>query len=59
VRFAFHELKIVLEPSGAIALAALLAGKIDAGGKTVVVVASGGNVDADVFASLLGAQDRP
>lgn len=50
MRFAFRELKLVLEPSGAIALAALLGGKVAARGKTVVVIASGGNVDADAFA---------
>ncbi|RAH99723.1 pyridoxal-5'-phosphate-dependent protein [Acuticoccus sediminis] len=43
--FAFHELKLVTEPGGAIALAALLGGLIDVKGETVVVVLSGGNVD--------------
>ncbi|WP_407180156.1 threonine/serine dehydratase [Bradyrhizobium sp. STM 3562] len=53
VAFAFHELKLVVEPGGAIGLAALLAGRIDAKGKNVVVVLSGGNVDADMFAKLV------
>src|SRR6195952_1305686 len=50
VCFAFRELKLVVEPGGAVGLAALLAGKIDAKGKNVVLVLSGGNVDADLFA---------
>jgi threonine dehydratase len=55
VGFAFRELKLVVEPGGAVGLAALLAGRIDiSGGKTVVIVLSGGNVDADLFASLIG-----
>jgi len=51
--FAFSDLKLVVEPSGAIALAALLARKLDVTGKVVAVVLSGGNVDADVFARLI------
>jgi threonine dehydratase len=53
VGFAFRELKLVVEPGGAVGLAALLAGHLDAGGKTVVVVLSGGNVDADLYARLI------
>ena len=53
VRFAFDELKLVVEPGGAVGLAALLAGRIDARGKNVVIVLSGGNVDADLFATLI------
>jgi threonine dehydratase len=52
--FAFRHLKIVLEPGGAAALAAVVAGKLDLAGQTVVVVASGGNVDADTFRRALG-----
>ena len=37
VAFAFRELKLVVEPGGAVALAALLAGKIDVQGKVAVV----------------------
>lgn len=55
MRFAFAHLKLVLEPSGAIALAAALDGKLPARGKTLVIVVSGGNVDADAFAAVLGA----
>lgn len=53
VSFVFRELKLVVEPGGAVGLAALLAGRIDARGKTVVIVLSGGNVDADLFARLI------
>jgi len=54
VRFAFTELKLVVEPGGAVGLAALLAGKLDVAGRNVVIVLSGGNVDADVYARLIG-----
>lgn len=54
VGFAFRELKLVVEPGGAVGLAALLAGRIDVKGKNVVIVMSGGNVDADLFARLIG-----
>src|SRR5215468_2275920 len=46
VAFAFHDLKLVVEPGGAIGLAALMSGKVDVAGKIVVAVLSGGNVDA-------------
>jgi threonine dehydratase len=49
VAFAFHELKLVVEPGGAVALAALLSGRLDVHGKTVAVVLSGGNVDGAVL----------
>jgi threonine dehydratase len=54
MRFAFERLKIVLEPSGASALAALLAGRVEAPGR-VGVILSGGNIGADRFAELLSA----
>ena len=53
MKFAFRNLKIVLEPSGAASLAALLEGGLDIKGKTVALVASGGNVDADAFAAAI------
>ncbi len=53
VGFAFRELKLVVEPGGAVGLAALLAGHIDARGKNIVIVLSGGNVDADLYARLI------
>jgi len=52
MRFAFRNLKLVVEPGGAVALAAVLAGKIVTKGKTTVVVLSGGNVDRDLFAEI-------
>jgi threonine dehydratase len=51
--FAFRELKLVLEPGGAVALAALLADKLDAADRNVVLVLSGGNVDAAMFAAAI------
>ena len=51
--FAFRELKLVVEPGGAVALAALINGRFDARGKTVVIVLSGGNVDADLYAKMI------
>jgi threonine dehydratase len=53
VAFAFRELKLVVEPGGAVGLAALLAGKIDVRGKVAVAVLSGGNVDAELFHRLV------
>ncbi len=50
---AFQEYKLVVEPSGAVALAAVLAGKVDRAGKTIAVVCSGGSVDAAMFTSAL------
>ncbi|MBA4790163.1 MAG: threonine/serine dehydratase [Rhizobiales bacterium] len=55
VGFAFRELKLVVEPGGAVALAALLNGRLDAVGKTVVIVLSGGNVDPETFGACLRA----
>lgn len=54
VRYAFNELKLVVEPGGAIGLAALLAGRLDVKGKVVVGILSGGNVDAELFARIIG-----
>jgi threonine dehydratase len=55
VAFAFRELKLVVEPGGAIGLAALLAGRPDVKGKVVVAVLSGGNVDPELFQRLIAA----
>ena len=56
MRFAFERTKLVIEPSGATGLAALLAGKVpDVAGARVGVVLSGGNVGAERFAELMGA----
>lgn len=54
VAFAFRELKLVVEPSGAVALAALLAGRVDVRDQTVAIVLTGGNVDAMLFAEMIG-----
>ncbi len=55
MRFAFIELKLVLEPGGAAALAAVLTGKLPVAGRTIVAVLSGGNVDPDQFAEIIRA----
>jgi threonine dehydratase len=55
MRFAFEHLKIVAEPGGAVALAALLAGRLDAKDRCFGVVISGGNADPAVFARALAA----
>ncbi len=52
--FLFERLKLVVEPSGATALAAILAGKIDVVGRRVGVTLSGGNIDARRFREVLG-----
>lgn len=52
MRFAFRNLKLVLEPGGAVALAAVLAGKIAVKDRVTVVVLSGGNVDPALYASI-------
>ena len=53
VAFAFRELKLVVEPGGAVALAALMCGKIDVKGRVAVAVLSGGNVDPQLFYRLV------
>ena len=52
MRFAFERLKLVLEPSGASALAALLSGKVESRGLRTGVILSGGNVDVARFREL-------
>ena len=54
---AFKHLKIVLEPGGAVALAAALTNKINIINKNVLVIASGGNVDNEVFQKCLKLDD--
>ncbi|MDP3378720.1 MAG: threonine/serine dehydratase [Brevundimonas sp.] len=56
VRYAFRTLKLVVEPGGAVSLAALLAGKVEAAGRTTVLVLSGGNIDPALFAAII--EDR-
>jgi threonine dehydratase len=55
MRFAFERLKLVMEPSGASGLAALLGGKLDVSGRRVGVVVSGGNVDPVRYAEIIAA----
>lgn len=57
MRFAFRHLKLVVEPGGAAALAALLSRKAETAGKTTVVVISGGNVDQEFFAEIQRSGD--
>ncbi|MBL6595783.1 MAG: threonine/serine dehydratase [Candidatus Puniceispirillum sp.] len=52
----FKHLKIIVEPGGAVAVAAALTGQIPKGAQTVVAVASGGNIDADMFTRALDAK---
>ena len=52
---AFKHLKLVIEPGGAVALAAALDGRLPSGTDCAVAVASGGNVDPEMFASALAA----
>ena len=54
---AFRYLKLVVEPGGAVALAAALSGRYDCRGKTVAIICSGGNVDPDTFCRLLQQAD--
>lgn len=56
MRLAFDRLHLVVEPGGAAALAAVLAGKVTLGRHTLVTL-SGGNVDAAAFAAMLGETD--
>jgi len=53
VAFAFRELKLVVEPGGAVGLAALLSGSIDVKDQVAVAVLSGGNVDPELFCRLV------
>jgi threonine dehydratase len=54
--FAARHLRIIAEPGGSVALAALLAGKGGEVTERTVVVVSGGNVDPELYAAILGAQ---
>ncbi|UVO53869.1 threonine/serine dehydratase [Sphingomonas sp. SUN039] len=53
IRFAFRTFRLVIEPGGAVALAAILSGKVVPGERTLVTL-SGGNIDPDQFAAILG-----
>lgn len=51
--FAFRHLKQVIEPGGAVGLAALLSGQMSLVGRSALVIASGGNVDPETFSKAL------
>ena len=53
MELAFREFKLVVEPGGAVALAAALTGRLPVKGRAVAVVCSGGNVDHATFARAL------
>ncbi len=57
VRFAATVLKLTVEPGGAVALAAILSGKVQTEGKHTLIVLSGGNIDPQMLARCLS--DRP
>lgn len=59
MRYAFNVLKLVVEPGAAVALAAILSGKFNAEGRTVVAIISGGNVDPALFATIIGESSLP
>jgi threonine dehydratase len=56
VRFAFEVLKLVIEPGGAVTLAALLSGKIATHGRSIGIIASGGNCDPALYARILNRE---
>lgn len=53
VAYAFKTLKLVVEPGGAVSLAALLAGKVSTEGQTTAILLSGGNVDPALFSTII------
>jgi threonine dehydratase len=53
MQIAFKYLKLVVEPGGAVALAAILSGQYEANGKTVGIIMSGGNVDEEMYRKAL------
>jgi threonine dehydratase len=56
MRYAFDVLKLVVEPGGSVALAAVLAGKLDTDGKVAAIILSGGNVDPRLFRRVLARE---
>jgi threonine dehydratase len=55
VGFYAARMKLVVEPGGATSLAALLTGKLEAAGRTVLLIASGGNIDPAMLGRALSA----
>lgn len=56
IAFAFRVLKLVVEPGGAVPLAAVLEGRVPTAGRTVAIVLSGGNIDAAAYSAALAAE---
>ena len=56
MRLAFSMLKLVVEPGGVVALAALLSGRLRLEGRTAAIILSGGNVDQELFARVIGGE---
>jgi len=54
MRIALQDLKLLIEPSSAVAVAALLAGKLGTSGQRVGIIISGGNVDLEQCPFLRG-----
>ena len=59
ISFAQQILKLVIEPGGAVTLAALLQGKIDVQGKTICIILSGGNIDSELLSECLKKYPSP
>lgn len=59
VSYAFRYLKLVVEPGGAVALAALLANKLEVAGNTIAIILSGGNIDRETFIECLNLYPSP
>jgi threonine dehydratase len=53
VAYAWRDMKLVVEPGGAVALAALLSGAFEAKGRNVAIILTGGNVDPHLFADII------
>jgi threonine dehydratase len=56
--YAFYKLKLVVEPSGNVALAAVLSGNFDCTVRRVELVCFGGNVDLSIFARCLTSESE-
>lgn len=59
ISYAFRYLKLVVEPGGAVALAALLRDKLDVSGQKIALILSGGNIDGDTFGNCLAKYPSP
>ncbi|HKO98620.1 MAG TPA: threonine/serine dehydratase [Pyrinomonadaceae bacterium] len=59
IKFFLFRMKLLVEPSGAAAAAAVLFGKLPAGAKRVGVIVSGGNIDAELLSQFLTSKEEP